>query len=168
MSDTGEGFLSRLDAVEQRLAAHAAHDAATVVGQRTDADPGTGERWEWGQVWAHLAEFLPYWIEQTRIVIDGHTGEPVAFGRVKSDPVRVAAIARDRQAPIDSLWQRTHRDIASLRTFLSDLPEAAWPARGAHQTLGVMTLPHIVDEFMVGHLEQHAAQLDGLASRERA
>jgi hypothetical protein len=32
-----------------------------------------------------------------------------------------------------------------------------------HQTLGVVNMPHLVDEFLVGHLEQHAAQLDGLA-----
>jgi hypothetical protein len=54
------------------------------------------------------------------------------------------------------------RDVADLRAFLGAVPDGAWNARGVHQTLGVMPLPHIVDEFLVGHLEQHAAQLDGL------
>jgi hypothetical protein len=153
-------FLARLDAVEQRLAQHAQRGRA---GGLTDADPGTGEQWEWGQVWAHLAEFIPYWIAQARIVVDGYSGEPVPFGRVKSNPERVAAIERDRSTDVAALWQRTSRDIGDLRTFLRDLPDAAWEARGVHQTLGVMTMAHIVDEFMVGHLEQHAAQLDGLA-----
>jgi hypothetical protein len=152
-------FLARLDAVEQRLAVHA--QGATAIGL-TDADPGTGERWEWGQVWAHLGEFVPYWIEQTRHVIDAYDGEPVPFGRVKSNPERVAAIERDRATAVDVLWPRVQRDIADLRAFLGALPGDAWNARGAHQTLGVMPLPHIIDEFLVGHLEQHAAQLDGL------
>jgi hypothetical protein len=159
-----DGFLARLDAVEQRLAQHAAHDAAAHADRRTDADPGTGEQWEWGQVWAHLAEFIPYWVDQARLVIDSYDGEPVPFGRVKSNPERVAAIERDRRTSVESLWQRTRTDVGDLRAFLRELPDAAWAARGQHQTLGVMPLPHIVDEFMVGHLEQHAAQLDGLTA----
>jgi len=157
-----EEFLARLDVVELRLAVHAGSGATRPAGRLTDADPGTGEQWEWGQVWAHLAEFVPYWVEQARIVIGGYDGEPVPFGRVKSDPERVAAIERDRGAAVDELWQRLQAHIADLRMFLRHLPDDAWAARGAHQSLGVMTLPHIVDEFLVGHLEQHATQLDGL------
>ena len=160
MSGAAE-FLSRVAAVELRLARHAQTPPA---GGLTDADPGTGERWEWGQVWAHLAEFITYWIEQAQHVIDEYAGEPVPFGRVKSNPERIAAIERHRRTAIAQLWDGTDRDIQTLRVFLSSLPDDAWSARGVHQTLGVMTLPHIVDEFMVGHLEQHAAQLDGLAA----
>jgi hypothetical protein len=155
-------FLARLDMVEQRLAAHAAGDASRAAGRLTAPDRGTGEQWQWGQVWAHLAEFIPYWLAQSRTVIDSYAGEPVPFGRVKSDPERIAAIERDRGAAVDELWQRLQGHIADLRMFLRHLPDDAWAARGAHQTLGVMTLPHIVDEFLVGHLEQHATQLDGL------
>jgi hypothetical protein len=162
MTTAAPDFLPRLDAVEARLAQHA---AATAVhtGMLTDADPGTGEQWEWGQVWAHLGEFIPYWIAQARTVIGEYRGEPVHFGRVKSNPERIAAIERDRRAAVAQLWSRLHTHIAQLRTFLHDLPDSAWSARGLHQTLGVMDIPHIVDEFLVGHLEQHAAQLDGLA-----
>jgi hypothetical protein len=164
MASQQREFLRRLDAVESRLRRHAATPAASLGGDRlTDADPGTGERWEWGQVWAHLAEFVPYWIAQARIVIDSYRGEPVPFGRVKSNPERVAAIARDRRTDVDMLWARLDARIGDLRSFLNDLPAEAWSARGAHQTLGVMPLDGIVDEFLVGHLEQHADQLDGLA-----
>jgi hypothetical protein len=159
-----ERFLQRLDAVERRLATHAQRDATIAQGRHTDPDPPTGETWQWGQVWAHLAEFLPYWLAEARQVIDRYRGEPVAFGRVKSDPERVAAIARDRNAEVQALWTRTEDGIAAVRAFLRGLPDGAWLATGVHQTLGVMSLAHIVDEFMVGHLEQHAAQLDGLAA----
>jgi hypothetical protein len=165
MSDApgpGEEFLARLDAVEQRLAQHAQSNANTMGGRRTGADPATGEQWEWGQVWAHLAEFLPYWLEQARAVISSYDGEPVAFGRVKSDPGRVAAIERDRGVDVQELWARTGDGIGEVRVFLRELPQGAWAARGVHSTLGVMPLAAIVDEFMVGHLEQHAAQLDHL------
>jgi hypothetical protein len=156
-------FLARLDIVEQRLAAHAAGDASRAAGRLTAPDRGTGEQWQWGQVWAHLAEFIPYWLAQSCTVIGSYAGEPVPFGRVKSDSERVAAIERDRGVAMEELWQRLHGHIAELRVFLRELPDSAWQARGVHQTLGVMPLPHIVDEFLVGHLEQHADQLDSLA-----
>jgi hypothetical protein len=159
-------MVARLDAVEQRLAQHA-HAYATRSPQGlTDADPGTGEQWEWGQVWAHLAEFIPYWMAQASQVIASYGGdgaEPVPFGRVKSDPDRVAAIERDRAVPVEQLWARLQDQVAALRAFLGEMTSQQWAARGVHQTLGVMDMPHLVDEFLVGHLEQHAAQLDGLA-----
>ncbi len=84
-----------------------------------------------------------YWIEQARKVIDAHSPDTVPFGRVKSDAGRIAAIERDRT---DS-QERTAAD---------------WLARGQHQARGVMDLAGIVDEFMVGHLEEHADQLHDL------
>jgi hypothetical protein len=154
-------MLDRLDAVAQRLQQHAQSDDAA-RGALTDADPGSGERWDRGQVWAHLAEFIPYWLDQFRGVIGGYRGEPVPFGRVKSDPGRVEAIARDRATSVAELHARLQGHIEEVRIFLGSLPERAWEVRGVHSTLGVMSLQGMLDEFVVGHLEQHAAQLDGL------
>jgi len=156
-------MLDRLDAVAQRLQLHAQSDGAA-RGALTDADPGTGERWDRGQVWAHLAEFIPYWLAQFRTVIGAYRGEPVPFGRVKSDPGRVEAIARDRTTSVAELHARLQDHIEQVRAFLRSLPEDAWAARGVHSTLGVMSLHGMLDEFVVGHLEQHATQLDGLRS----
>jgi hypothetical protein len=163
MTPAGEEFLQRLDTVEQRLVQHAHTDAGRVAGHRTDPDPPTGEQWEWGQVWAHLAEFIPYWLAQARQVVGTYRNDPVPFGRVKSDAQRVAAIERDRGVAVAELAARLRTHIGEARAFISGLPDAAWAARGAHQTLGVMPLERILDEFVVGHLEQHAAQLGGLA-----
>lgn len=157
-------FLHRLDAVEQRLQQHAQRDASGIGDRRTDPDPPTGETWEWGQVWAHLAEFLPYWLVQAREVIARYGGEPVRFGRTKAHRGRVDAIERDRNARVAELWERTRHGIGEVRLFLRELPDGAWLTRGVHSTLGVMPLQAIVDEFMVGHLEQHADQLDGLSA----
>ena len=160
MSSPAADFTRRLDRVEESLGEHAArafpHDALTAP------DPPTGERWEAGQVWAHLAEFIPYWLGEAVLVIESGGDEPVPFGRTKSDPDRIAAIERDRSTDQSRLWHRTARDITTLRAFLTDIDDSAWKARGLHPTLGEMDLAHIVDEFLVGHLEQHATQLDQL------
>jgi hypothetical protein len=154
-------FVQRLDAAEERLAGHAASTSSKRAV--THPDPGSGERWDAGQVWAHLAEFIPYWMAQMHMVLSLHQDEPVPFGRTKTDSGRVAAIERDRTQPVSVLWSDVHNDIEHLRRFLIGLDTKAWGVRGLHPSMGVMDLERIVDEFLVAHLEQHADQLDELA-----
>ena len=155
-----DAFLQRLDAVEGRLAVLASTPVR--ADALTQPDQGSGERWDAGQIWAHMAEFVSYWVDQARAVIAADADEPVPFGRTKADPGRIAAIARDRTVSIPVLWSATLSDIESLRSFVEKLDERAWRARGLHPTRGVMPLDRILDEFLVGHLEQHADQLSSL------
>lgn len=157
-------LLARLDAVGERLRTHAS--SPTPPGL-TAPDPPTGERWDWGQVWAHLAEFIPYWRGQVRVALDAEENAPMPFGRVKSDPGRVAAIERDRHRPVAELMDRLERQLAELRRSIDSLSADQWSRRVSHSTLGVMDLATVFDEFLVGHLEQHAAQLDQLAGITR-
>ncbi|MBI4307352.1 MAG: DinB family protein [Chloroflexi bacterium] len=154
-----KAFLARLDAVTRRLVEHT---RAGMPSGLTEPDSQTGERWDAGQVWAHLAEFLPYWMGEVRQIIEVRSSGPAPFGRVKSDPGRVAAIERGRRQPIEAHMTRMAAAIGELRAMLAQLPPEAWAARGKHPTLGWMDLPQIVERFMVGHLEEHADQLDSL------
>jgi DinB family protein len=153
-----EAYLERLDAVGLRLDEHArARDVAGLTG----ADPATGERWEAGQVWAHLAEFIPYWIEQARIVLAAPT-EGASFGRTQADEGRIAAVERDRGTPVAELSARLSGHRALLAELIAGLTGAEWVRTGTHPTLGPMTVEDIVERFLVGHLEEHAEQLDAL------
>jgi DinB superfamily len=158
-SAPGAGWLARLDAVEARLADHA---AAPVTGVLTDPDPPTGERWDAGQVWAHLAEFLPYWIGELTKVVTGYRGDPVPFGRTKKDPGRIAAIEARRSEDPPALMAEVRAHVAVWRSWLAGVDGSAWSAVGAHPTLGEMDLDAMLGHFVVGHLEEHADQLDGL------
>jgi hypothetical protein len=158
----GDAFLERLDTVAARLAAGAA--AEPQPGALTDADPSTGERWDRGQVWAHVSEFIPYWIDQAKPLISAPVSDdPLRFGRTRNDPERIGAIERDRREPVAQLWATAREDIALLRTFLAGLSPDQWLAVGLHPTRGVMSMAQITEEFLVGHLEQHADQLEGLS-----
>jgi hypothetical protein len=158
---TTDLYLERLGAVETRLAAAAASEPPP--GALTPADPESGERWDRGQVWAHLSEFIPYWIAQAGPVLRGQaSGAPVPFGRIKGDPERIGAIERDRRAPVSVLWADTRADIAGLRAFLGSTQPDQWEIRGLHSTLGAITVDELVERFLVGHLEQHADQLEGM------
>jgi DinB family protein len=123
----------------------------------TDPDPDSGERWDRGQVLAHVAEMLPYWAQQAELVA---SGEQVAFGRVKSSPDRIAAIERDRREDPGRLLGRVDEGVSVVLALLDRLDAQALARTGQHQTLGEMTVDAIVDRFLVAHLEEHADQLD--------
>jgi hypothetical protein len=160
---TSDRSLARLDAVEARLAAAAASEPPP--GALTGADPDSGERWDRGQIWAHLSEFIPYWIAQAGPVLRGQFSRaPVPFGRTKGDSERIGAIERDRRAPVSVLWADTRADIAGLRAFLGSMQPDQWEIRGLHPTLGAITVDELIERFLVGHLEQHADQLEGLGT----
>ena len=154
-------YLARLDTVEARLVAAAA--AEPPAGSLTSADADTGERWERGQVWAHLSEFIPYWIAEARPLLQEQPSDGlVPFGRTKRDPERIGAIERNRHQPVSVLWGETRTDIALLRAFLAAIGPDQWGISGLHPTLGAMTVDELVERFLVGHLEEHADQLEGM------
>jgi hypothetical protein len=156
-----ETFVNRLDTVLDQLQSHAA--SGPLAGLTEPDEPG-GEQWEQSDVWAHLAEIIGYWVPQVRKVgAEGQSG-PVPFGRTKKDEGRVGYIAGHRDEPVAAHIARLEASAAELRTLLLDLPDEAWSARGLHETRGVMSMFRIVDEFAVGHLEEHEAQLAGLAA----
>jgi hypothetical protein len=156
-----EGYLARLDALGPDLRRAVAAGAAD--GALTDPDPGGEERWDAGQVWAHLAEFVPYWLVEGRKVLDRGNAEPVPFGRVKTDAGRIAAIEDRRREPAGVLAGKVAADVEALRGFLAEVDAAAgWERRGVHSRLGEMPITHIVEEFLVGHVEEHVRQLEAL------
>jgi len=153
---------NRLDDVERRLAQHSKGVKPTRL---TEPDEGGTERWEAGQVWAHIAEFVPYWHNQIESVIGEYEGSPVPFGRIKTDPGRIEAIEMGRDADPAEEMARTHESIQAVKRYLAGLTPAEWAAVGLHPTRGEMDIEEIVERFIANHLEEHADQLDSLRSR---
>ena len=159
MSASVDALIERLAAVERRLAEHA---SAPRPAGLTEPDPGAEERWEAGQVWAHIAEFPSYWLAQARRVTDQVTNSPVPFGRVKTDAGRIEAIERERHTDPAALLERVRASLRDVTDTVRGWEPDAWRLRGAHPTRGEMTVERIVEEFIVDHLEEHADQLDSL------
>ena len=156
------GFLDRLDAVEERLSRLAGLPPPDGL---TEPDVPSLETWDWGQVWAHLAEFPGYWTTELRkILAGGWTADP-PFGRTKADPARIQAIERDRHVPASGLMARLRPELSDLRNLLTEMSPEAWRRRVSHPTLGILGMGRVMEEFLVGHLEAHAAQLDALVER---
>jgi hypothetical protein len=154
MSSTSE-FTERLRAAAARIRADAPEFRPD---QLTAPDAASGERWDRGQVLAHVAEMLPYWIAQVEMVLAaGGSGAP--FGRVKSDPDRIAAIEEDRAIDVEELLDRIDDGVDEAALSMRRLTPADLACTGRHSTRGVMTVSQILEEFVVAHLEEHADQL---------
>jgi histidinol-phosphate aminotransferase len=152
-------WVDRLHLVMARLDEHARGEHAGL----TAPDPPSGERWDAAQVWAHLGEIGEYWLGELEPVLAGG-GEPVPFGRVKSNPARIAAIERGRSVASDRHFVQVQRCADRLEAIICGLSQTEWQAIGRHSTLGDMSVDRILEEFLVGHYEQHADQLDTLCS----
>jgi hypothetical protein len=159
------GLMARLAVAEGRLAAFAERPPPGL----TDPDPATGEQWDAGQAWAHVAEFVPYWQNEVERVVAGarRGADPVPFGRTTEDPGRVGAIEAGRHQPPAEQMAYLANAMGRLRTYLVGLSGAEWSARGMHARRGEMTVAQIVERFVVGHLEEHAEQLEKLAANPR-
>jgi hypothetical protein len=149
-----QGFEARL-----RAAANLVREReVSFEGQRTAPDPPTGERWDRGQVLSHIAEFLPYWVDELELVIEAG-GQGHGFGRTKQTPSRLARIEAGRHSPTDLLLEEMDAGVQRVVGFVSRLESAQWDLTGTHPTLGTMSVAQAVEEFIVVHLEQHADQL---------
>mgnify|MGYP000297664537 CR=1 FL=1 len=157
----GLDVVGRLDDVERRLYAHAEREKP---GGLTEPDPDGTERWEAGQVWAHMAEFVGYWSGELERVISSYDGDAVPFGRTKEDAGRIAGIEIGRNEPIPDLMSRVSDSIAELKRKLAGLTSAEWNTVGRHPTRGELDAEAIVERFIVAHLEEHADQLDTLTA----
>ncbi len=150
-------WAARLQAAAGRIRAHV---AAMPPGALTSADPETGERWDAGQLLAHVAEMLPYWVREAELV--AAAGDGVAFGRARTDPERVGAIERDRREDPYRLLGRIDEGVVSVLAFVDGLGPPALAQFGTHQVRGRMTVADIVDQYAVVHLEEHAEQIEGV------
>ena len=126
------------------------------LAARFDHDPEAA----WGpmELLAHVAEMLPYWLGEIERILSGPA--PVAFGRVGTDPVRVALIGRDRTLPTAELYARIDAWLERWDHRLTTLTPAQRGTVGLHPTLGEMTVDAIVERMIARHLEDHLDQLE--------
>jgi hypothetical protein len=131
-------------------------------------DYGTGPEASWGpgEVLAHVAEMLPFWLGEMERVIDGGGQASVPFGRIADDPVRIGIVGRDRSLPLRVLFARVDAGFAGWGDRLATLTDAERSRIGIHPRLGEMPASAIVERFVLGHGEEHVTQLnDILAGR---
>jgi len=150
------------DRLERALAALAALRPLVAAGRPwpLSGSIGTEPEAHWGppEVLAHVAEMLPFWLGEIERILDG-APEPVPFGRLAGDELRLGVIERDRSLPTRELDARIDAGVERFVRRLGTLGAADAARRGLHARLGEMTVTGIAERFVVGHLEEHVRQL---------
>jgi hypothetical protein len=118
-------------------------------------------RWGPGEVLAHVAEMIPFWLGEMERVLAG-TPDPVPFGRVATDSVRIGVLERDRTLPPGALYDRILNDLGLLERRLATLTADDLARVGLHPRVGEMTVGAMPDRFIAGHLAEHVVQLEAL------
>ena len=131
---------------------------------------GTEDEAQWGprELLAHVAEMLSYWHGELGRVVAGGGSGPVPFGRVASDPTRLARIDELRRRPTGELIDEVGRRIPDVAAFVDRLTVEEAGRVGHHQTRGELTVGESVERFFASHLEEHVAQLRDILSRQSA
>jgi hypothetical protein len=163
-----DDLLARLDAIRARLVTtRPAVEAGAPwpLAERFDHSP---EAW-WGppEILAHLSEMLPYWLGEVERILAGPPG-PVPFGRIGTDPVRVAIIERDRSLPVGELYRRIEIGLDRWTHRVRTLTPDDWARVGSHPVRGDMSIEAIADRQLLSHTEEHAEQLEGLLGASSA
>ena len=129
-------------------------------------DFGAGPEASWGprEVLAHVAEMLPFWKGEFERLVEAArpagAGEP--FGRLAVDAMRIGILERDRTLPLGELFDRIDAGIAAWESRLPSVTAAELTSRGLHPRDGEVPSTSIRDKFIVRHLDEHVAQLEGI------
>jgi hypothetical protein len=122
---------------------------------------GTEDEAHWGppEVLAHVAEMLEYWHGELSRVVAGGGGGPVEFGRIASDPTRLARIDTLRRRSTSELVDEIGDRVPEVAGFVERLSGDEASRIGRHPTRGEITVRDSVERFFANHLEEHVAQL---------
>jgi hypothetical protein len=131
---------------------------------------GTEPEADWGprEVLAHVDEMLPYWTGQLRAVLAGDPATPVPFGRVATDPTRLARIDEARRQGSGELVDEIDRGAQEAAAFVEGLSADDADRRGLHPTRGELTVRDSVERFLATHFEEHVEQLRAILARRMA
>ena len=122
--------------------------------------PGPESSWGPREVLAHVAEMLPFWLGEIELILDAGGGaEPLAFGRLEADDLRIAIITRDRVFPARELLGRVEVEGRRVSRRFRAFGEGEAATVGRHVTRGDLTVREIADRLIVTHLEGHVTQL---------
>jgi uncharacterized damage-inducible protein DinB len=149
----GEAQAARLERVFEEVARLLREPK---VASRLRTAPGENE-WSAMQTLGHMTEMIPYWLNHCRVLIAA-TGQPPTFGRTPGSPERLDGVARGATAEPDVLLGQLQEEVRAAAATIRRLSVAERGKRGISGK-DQMTVADVLERFIVGHAEEHLAQV---------
>ena len=146
-----KGRLEHLEHTVYHLVERVEHLPAEVLYR----EPAPGE-WPVMSTLAHLSELLPYWAQEAAAIAHA---PGAAFGRTHDDPRRLGAITEHGRDSASDIALRIRDALRQCVLTLRAIPPEQWSSAGLHPRRGSMTVEQVVDDFLIAHAEEHAAQI---------
>ena len=166
---TSRDYNPELDRLADVRAAYAALAPRVIAGEPWPlaAAFGTEPEAAWGprEVLAHVEEMLPFWLGELERIADGPLPGPTPFGRIADAPIRLGLIERDRTLPLRVLFGRIEAGMRAWSDRLASLTAAERARIGLHPRLGEVSVDRMLERFVLGHAEDHVAQLEEILGR---
>jgi hypothetical protein len=118
-------------------------------------DPKTGDRWDRFNVLGHTAEVLPFWSREIRKALD--TG--ARMGREPGSSGRLEGIESGRLIGEAALRDRIEQGVTSVLALVRGLSRSDLEREIDTHGRGLITVREALESFLVGHFEDHVAQL---------
>ena len=125
--------------------------------ERLRTHPGKDE-WSVMQILGHLAESVPYWLDNCRNLIAA-TGEPPVIGRGLVAPERLVGVELGATGELDELLPRVESEIRAAAQAIRRMSPAERSKTGLHIRDGELTVAQVIERFIITHVEGHLAQI---------
>ncbi|MGH7765242.1 MAG: hypothetical protein ACREOM_12590 [Candidatus Dormibacteraceae bacterium] len=120
-------------------------------------DPKSGERWDRYNVLGHMAEFLPFWVAQIEMAMDG-----AELGRQPGSTERQQGVDSARAVGEGELRERVDSGLEGLLRFFDRLRPVDLDRQVTMRGRGEQTMRWAMESLLVGHVEEHCEQLAAL------
>ena len=148
-----DGKVARMEAALARLR----EQPLIGAGEKGAPDPETGERWDRMNVLGHVAEMLAYWPPNLTGGLMGRTLGRYVLGYAS----RQAAIFGAHHMPEADLRRLIDERGEVAVRFVAGLQASDLERQVRHWKRGTVVFGQVLEEFLVGHLEEHVDQLAG-------
>lgn len=119
--------------------------------------PGSENEWSAMQTLGHIVEMIPYWMRDCQRIIASDSPPP--FGRGIDAPERLEGVEQAASKNPDELLKQLRSAVTFASADILAISTAERAKKGIHIRKGETSVAEIIETFVVGHAEDHLAQI---------
>ena len=119
--------------------------------------PGVND-WSVMQTMGHMVEMIPYWMNHVKAMAAA-SGPPHRVGRTADAPERLAGIESGSTRDPDDILRQLTEEVRAAAGAIRRMTVEERGRTGVYSKGGKITVAEAIERFIVGHAEEHLAQV---------